>query len=298
MGKKKLSEWEGITQSIQAVYEDELVAGRRRQSLWGKLVATLLGVTGLVSLFYLVPPVQQLDSELVEPIQDEFVLDEPELEKPESSASSTDNIGPALRQEYRARRADYTFTWDVASFEALKSRFSMELDDEGRPISLDEVVAQQGKPSLVEYIDGWVFVFYSEQFAERIGDWGQYSQRVELAFKQENGLWVLQDKTMLYMVTDEIRHVVEGAPYRNHMIEGTNQKAWLKNLVSSLAIGQVGNGKGGASLEETLELLGRPTGYGFWRNSDQLVLIYEDADRLYLSFKRQEDGSYLLSERD
>lgn len=301
MAKKTMSDWQQINQSLQAIHEKEVVAAAGRQSILTLSAIVLLGVLGLGILIHQGLSTASRQREQFEEVVLQSMSSpsvDPVLEEVETSSSSEDTVGPALRQIYRARRDDYVFSWDVASFEALTDRYSLAWDDKRQPISLDEVVAQQGKPSLLEHEEGWVYVTYSERFVDHLYEIGQYDQKVTLAFKEENGVWVLQEKVMNYMATDELKTLVEGTPFKSRMIEGTNQKAYLRDLVRPLAEGLADNGQGGASLEEALDLLGLPTAYGFWYDSRTFVLVYEDVDKVYLRFERQEDGTYLLAKWD
>lgn len=301
MAKKTMSDWQQINQSLQAVHEKEVVAAAGRQSILTLSAVILLGVIGLVIFIHHGLSTTSRQREQFEEVVLQSVSSpsvDPVLEEVETRSSSEDTVGPALRQIYRASRSDYAFTWDVASFEALTDRYSLAWDDKREPISLDEVVAQRGKPSLLEHEEGWVYVTYPERFAEYLYEIGQYDQKVTLAFKEENGVWALQYKMLTYMATDELKTLVEGTPFKSRMIEGTNQKAYLRDLVKPLAVGLADNGQGGARLEEALDLLGLPTAYGFWNDSQTFVLVYADLDKVYLRFKRQDNGDYLLAKWD
>lgn len=199
MAKKKLSDWQQINQSIQAIHEKEVVAAAGRQSILTLSAVILLGVLGLGILIHqgLSTASRQRERFGEAVLQSTPVQSaEPASEEIESSSSSVDTVGPALRQVYRARRDEYSFNWDVPRFEALVDRYSLNWDDKRQPMSLDEVVAQQGKPSLLEHEDGWVYVTYPERFVDHLYEIGQYDQKVTLAFKEENGVWALQYKMM------------------------------------------------------------------------------------------------------
>lgn len=307
MNRKKRSDWQEISQSIQSVYETEVAKASRRRSLWAKLVAGLIGLVAVTLIFYPTSRSKLSTTEEVEPIQEELVLEQVEPEEIQDDSTEAVSLPDDTEQEllklYRAKKDEYVFNWDVEKFEALKDSFSMSWDDEEGPITLKEVVEQHGKPSLLRYEDGWVYVTYTEKFVERLIDglWG-YSPRVELNFKLENDDWFLKFKSMDYIVSDDIQQLIDQAPSKSYKVEGTNQKVFLKDLVSPLRVGQISSGQGGSSLEETLELLGRPSGYGFRSfgssSRDVLSLAYEDIDTIYLTFRLQEDGSYLLSKRE
>lgn len=303
MAKKTRSDWQQINQSIQAVHEKEVVAAAGRQSILTLSAIVLLGVLGLGILIHQGLSTASRQREQFGEVVHESVS-RPSVEpSSEPSSMNASQVAEAeleadLNQAYQASRAEYVFTWDVASFEALTDRYSLEWDDKRQPISLDEVVAQRGKPNLLDYDKGWLYVFYTGTFTDQLYLWREYDQRVSLAFKEENGVWVLQEKDMNYMATDELKTLVEGTPFKSRMIEGTNQKGYLRDLVKPLAVGLADNGQGGASLEEALDLLGLPTAYGFWNDSQTFVLVYADLDEIYLWFKRQEDGTYLLAKWD
>lgn len=295
---KIVSEWEQINHKLQAVYDQEKETSGYHQSILGRLVVGLLFLIGLVFLFPYSLPSQSEPVDWGASVTEEEILNEPILEGPGRQLAETNDVELALRQSYRAKKAEYAFTWDVAGYEALNARLSTTWDVSKPGTSLDEIVIQYGKPNLLEYVDGWIYATYTKTFVEHLSDMGRYDERIDLTFKEEDGVWLLQDKSMTYLVSDDIKNLVESAPYRSTMIEGTNQKAWLKDLVAPLAVGQVSTGQGGDRLEEALTLLGPPTGYGFWKTSDTLVLIYKDADNVYLWFKRQENGDYLLAKRE
>lgn len=303
MAKKTMSDWQQINQSLQAIHEKEVVAAAGRQSILTLSAIVLLGVLGLGILIHQGLSTASRQREQFEEVVHQLVS-RPSVEpSSEPSSMNASQVAEAeleadLNQAYQASRAEYIFTWDVASFETLTDRYSLEWDDKRQPISLDEVVAQKGKPSLLEHEDGWVYVTYSERFVDYLYEMGQYDEKVTLAFKEEDGVWVLQEKVMNYMATDELKTLVEGTPFKSRMIEGTNQKGYLRDLARPLVIGQVDDGKGGSSLEEALNLPGLPTAYGFWNDSQTFVLVYADLDEIYLWFKRQEDGTYLLAKWD
>lgn len=300
MAKKKVSDWQQINQSIQAVHDNQVIVEEGRQSILTASAIVLLGAVGLgILIHYNLSAAPSKGERLDDSVSQSVSMPSVEASSaPSSSDASEVALEADLKQTYQARRADYVFRWDVASFEALPDRYSLAWDDKREPISLDELVAQHGKPSLIEHEDGLVYVTYSEFFVDHLYEMGQYDQKVTLTFKEEKGVWALQYKMMTYMATDELKTLVEGTSSKSRMIEGTTQKANSRDLVKSLAVGLADNGQGGASLEEALDLLGLPTAYGFWYDSRTFVLVYEDVDKVYLRFERQEDGTYLLAKWD
>lgn len=136
MAKKKLSDWQQINQSIQEAYEEELVAADRRQSLWGKLVACLLGMIGFGILFFGLwrfQPTKELPSHQTEQVIGSYpLLTEHRLENLPLGLSQKEveaTYGPASKQEEFEEFNDFTAVYAVDEHESASLYFDCDGGD-------------------------------------------------------------------------------------------------------------------------------------------------------------------------